>query len=219
MKSRTSVLVAVGVGGLLLGCSSGPSKGKALEAIQNGTKEDGSCILPVEILSRVKMQHSTKGICVPKEGAEKARACIDALVAAGVTHKMPDSYMLAWPDEVATASLADVPAYERRARSLIYGTCVELVGELREGRFTCADARADKVIKVTATDDTHAEVRYEREIKLRPSMAAIDAACGAASKPPGDATVTFVKGSDGWTLASAAGAGAVGSDGGDGGSH
>jgi hypothetical protein len=83
---------------------------------------------------------------------------------------------------------------------------VELVGELREGRFTCADARADKVVKVTATDDTHADVRYEREVKLRASVAAIDAACGAVTRPPGDSTVAFVKGSSGWTLASAAGA-------------
>ncbi len=32
-------------------------------------------------------------------------------------------------------------------------------------------------MKVTATDDTHADVRYEREVKLRPTMAAVDAAC------------------------------------------
>jgi|GEM_PF-1960381 len=206
MKSHASVLVAAGVATLLLGCSSGPSKTQAFEAIQSGIKEEGSCILPVELLSRVKMQHSTKGLCVPKEGAEKARACVDALVAAGVTHRMPESYMLAWPDEVASASLTDIPAYERRSRSLVYGTCVELVGELREGRFTCADARADKVLKVTATGDTHAEVRYEREVKLRPTLTAIDAACGTVTRPPGESTVTFVKGSSGWTLAPAAGA-------------
>jgi hypothetical protein len=111
--------------------------------------------------------------------------------------------MLAWPDEVATASLSDIPAYERRPRSLVYGVCIELVHELREGRFTCADVRADKVLKVTASDDTHADVRYEREVKLRPSLAAIDAACGTVTRPPGEATVPFVKGSSGWTLASA----------------
>lgn len=212
MASQPNVLLAVGTGAvlILMGCGSGPSKSQAFEAIQSGLKEEGSCILPVDILSRVKMQHTTKGICVPKEGAGKARACIDALVAAGVTHRMPDAYMLAWPDEVASASLTDIPAYERKPRSQVYSTCIELVGELREGRFTCADARADRVAKVTATDDTHADVRYEREVKLRPTMAAVDAACGAVTRPPGDATVTFVKGSTGWTLASAVGAGGDG---------
>ena len=207
MKSHTSVVIAVGVGAFLFACSSGPSKSQAYEAIQSGIKEEGSCILPVDILSHVKMQHVTKGICVPKEGAGKGKACVDALVAAGVTHKMPESYMLGWPDEVASASLTDIPAYERRPRSQVFSICVELVGELREGRFTCADARADKVVKVAATDDTHADVRYEREVKLRASVAAIDAACGAVTRPPGDSTVAFVKGSSGWTLASAAGAG------------
>lgn len=206
MKSHTSVLVVGGIGAVLLACSSGPSKSQAFEAIQSGIKEEGSCILPVELLARVKMQHTTKGICVPKEGADKARACIDALVAAGVTHRMPDSYMVAWPDEVASASLSDIPAYERRPRNLVYGTCVELVGDLREGRFTCADARADKILKVTTTDDTHADVRYEREIKLRPTLTAIDAACGTVTRPPGESTAAFVKGTSGWTLASAAGA-------------
>jgi hypothetical protein len=188
---------------ILIGCGSGPSKSQALEAIQSGVKEEGSCTLPVEILSHVKMQHATKGICVAKEGEAKARACIDALVAAGATHRMPDAYMLAWPDEVSTASLSDIPAYERRPRSLVYGVCVELVNELREGRFTCADVRAEKVLKVTATDDTHADVRYERDVKLRPVIAAIDAACGTVTRPPGEATVPFVKSGSGWVLASA----------------
>lgn len=188
---------------VLVGCGSGPSKSQALEVVQSGVKEDGSCTLPLDILSHVKMQHSTKGICVPKEGAVKARACVDALVAAGITQRMPDAYMLAWPDEVATASLADVPAYERRARNLVYGTCVELRGDLREGRFTCADVHAEKVLKVTATDGTHADVRYEREIKLRPMLSAIEAACGTVTRPPGESTVAFAKGASGWTLAPA----------------
>jgi hypothetical protein len=191
---------------VLVGCGSGPSKSQAIEAIQGGVKEDGSCTLPVDILSHVKMQHSTKGICVAKEGATKARACIDALVAAGITQRMPDAYMLTWPDEVATASLSDIPAYERRARNLVYGTCVELSGDLREGRFPCADVHAEKVLKVTGVDDTHADVRYEREIKLRPTLTAIDAACGTVTRPPGESTVGFVKGASGWTLASAAAA-------------
>jgi hypothetical protein len=207
MKSLARVLVLVGIGAVLVACGSGPSKSQAFEAIQSGIKEEGNCVLPVDFLGRVKMQHTTKGICVPKEGADKARACVDALVAAGVTHRMPDAYMLAWPDEVTIASLTEIPAYERRPRSQIYATCVELVGELRDGRFSCADVRAEKVIKVTATDDTHADVRYERELKLKPSLAAIEAACGNVTRPPGESSVPFVKGASGWTLASAAGAG------------
>jgi hypothetical protein len=204
MASYSGVAAFAVLAVVLAGCGSGPSKSQALESIQSGVKEDGSCTLPVDILAHVKMQHSSKGICVPKEGAEKARACIDALVAAGITQRMPSAYMLAWPDEVATASLADVPAYERRARNLIYGTCVELHGDLREGRFTCADVHAEKVLKVATTDTTHADVRYEREIKVRPTLSAIDAACGAVTRPPGEATVAFAKGTTGWTLAAAA---------------
>jgi hypothetical protein len=192
---------------LLTGCSKGPSKSQAFEAIQSGVKEDGSCTLPVDILSRVKMQYATKGICVPKEGAEKARTCIDALVAAGVTKRMPDAYMLAWPDEVATASLVDIPAYERRARNLVYSECVELAGELRDGRFGCAVVQAEKVLRVTALDDTHADVAYERNLALKPLLTAIDAACGTVTRPPGEATVAFSKTAGTWGLASLAPAG------------
>jgi hypothetical protein len=199
----------------LTGCSKGPSKAEAFEAIQSGVKEDGSCTLPVDILSRVKMQHSTKGICVPKEGAEKAKTCIDALVAAGVTKRMPDAYMLAWPDEVATASLADIPAYERRARNLVYSECVELAGALRDGRFGCAAVQAEKVLRVTALDDTHADVEYERKLTLKPSLTAIDAACGTVTRPPGESTVAFSKTEGTWGLASLAPAG----DGGVGGAN
>lgn len=188
---------------LVSACSGGPSKGHALEAIQSGVKEDGSCTLPLDILSQIKVQHVTKAVCVPKEGAAKARACIDALVAAGITQAMPESYMLTWPDEVATASLSDIPAYERRARKLTYGTCVALVGDLRGGRFACADVQASKVLKVTASDATHADVRYERDIKLRPTLPAIDAACGTVSRPPGDAQVAFTKNDSGWVLSPA----------------
>jgi hypothetical protein len=199
----------------LVGCSKGPSKTQAFEAIQSGVKEDGSCTLPVDILSRVKMQYSTKGICVPKEGAEKAKTCIDALVAAGVTKRMPDAYMLAWPDEVATASLSDIPAYERRARNLVYSECVELAGDLRDGRFGCAAVQAEKVLRVTALDDTHADVAYERKLALKPSLTAIDAACGTVTRPPGEATVAFSKTEGTWGLASLAPAG----DGGHGGAN
>jgi hypothetical protein len=157
------------------------------------------------MLSKLKMQHSTKGICVPKEGAgaDKAKACVEALVTANITHRMPDAYMVAWPDEVSTASLKDVPAYERRARNLLYATCVELTGDLREGRFHCAEARAQEILKVTTVDPTHADVQYAREITLQPMLSAIDAACGVVTRPPGDSTATFIKGTSGWTLASA----------------
>jgi len=192
---------------ILLGCGKGPSKSQAFEAIQSGAKEDGSCTLPVDILSHVKMQYTTKGICVPKEGSEKARACMNALVAAGITKAMPAEYMLTWPDEVSSASLSDIPAYERRARNLVYGSCVELSGNLRDGRFPCADVQPSKVLKVTALDDTHADVIYERAIALRPMLTAVDAACGAVTRPPGESTVAFVKSDTGWVLASAAAAG------------
>jgi len=178
-----------------------------MEAIQGGVKEDGSCTLPLDILATVKMQHATKGLCVPKEGADKARICIDALVAANVTHRMPESYMVAWPDDVSGASLKDIPAYDRRARNLVYAGCVELAGDLRDGRFPCAEARADKILKVTALDATTADVRYSRAIEIKPTLAAIEAACGAVSRPPAESTIGFVKGGDGWILASAAPAG------------
>lgn len=186
-------------------CSSGPSKQQALEAIQGGVKEDGSCTLPLDILSQIKVQHATKAVCVPREGAAKARACIDALVAAGITRPMSESYMLTWPDEVTGVSLNDIPAYERRARNLSYGTCVELTGDLRAGRFTCAGVRARKVLKITTTDATHADVRYERELEPKAALPAIDAACGTVTRPPGEAQVGFVKGASGWELAGAAG--------------
>jgi hypothetical protein len=187
----------------LVACGSGPSKSQALETIQARAKEDGNCTLPVSILTQLKMQHMSKGVCVPKEGAAKARACVDALIAANVTRRMPDAYMLAWPDEVSGASLSDVPAYDRRSRDLMYSICVEQVGGLREGRFACADVRAQKVLKVTTTDETHAEVRYERAITVEPTLAAIDAACGATTRPPAEATVTFLKSTSGWAIAPA----------------
>jgi hypothetical protein len=202
-RARSSAFAGVALALLLVACSAGPSKSQAFEAIQAGVKEDGRCTLPVGILTQLKMQHTSKGICVPKEGAAQARKCIDALIAANVTRKMPDAYMLTWPDEVSAASLSDVPAYDRHSRELTYSICVELVDGMREGRFNCAAVNAENVLKVTASDDTHAEVRYERTIMLRPTLAAIDAACGTTTRPPGEATVKFVKGPSGWVLAPA----------------
>lgn len=201
MRSRLEPIVIVVVSSLAVGaCGSGPSKTVALEVIQAGIEEDGSCTLPLEVLSQLKMQHGSKGICVPKEGAAKAKACVDALVAANITHRMPDDYMVAWPDEVSGASLSSVPAYERRARNLIFSTCVELSGNLREGRFHCADARAEKVLKVKTFDATHADVTYAREIGFSPSLAAIETACGTTTHPPGEANVVLVKADGGWKL-------------------
>lgn len=206
-RAGWGVICPVVLGGLLVGCGKGPSKSQAFDAIQAGPREDGTCTLPVDILSHVKMQYATKGICVPREGSDKARACINALVAAGVTRAMPPDYMVGWPDEVSSASLSDIPAYERRARNLVYSSCVELSGNLRDGRFNCADVHASKVLKVTATDETHADVLYEREIAMRPMITAVDTACGVVTRPPGESTASVVKSGTGWVLASGASTG------------
>ena len=189
---------------VLVACNGGPSKSAAMDAIQSGVKEDGSCTLPLDILSTVKIQHVTKGLCVPKEGAAKARACVDALVAANVTRPMPDSYMVGWADDIAAKSLAELPASSRHARKLDYAICVELPAELRDGRIPCADAKADKILKVTAQGDKNADVRYARAIEIKPTLAAIEAACGTVSRPPGESTVGFVKSGGDWVIASLA---------------
>ncbi len=190
-------------------CNGGPSKSAAMDAIQSNVREDGSCTLPLDILAKVKIQHVTKGLCVPKEGAARARACVDALVAANVTHRMPDSYMVGWADDVAAMSLEDLPASSRHARSLDYSLCVELPAELRNGRFPCADAKADKILRITKLDDHNADVVYSRAIVIKPTLAAIEAACGAVSRPPGEATLGFVKSGGDWVLASLAPAGSA----------
>ncbi|MDB4942715.1 MAG: hypothetical protein JWP97_2249 [Labilithrix sp.] len=196
-----SLLVFVASVGLLAACGAGPSKAAALEAIKAGVKEDGNCTLPLDVLSQLKVQHSTKGVCVPKEGAANAKRCIDALVAAGVTRPMPDAYMLTWPDDLAGVSLKDVSAYERRARNLVYDTCVEL-GLLRDGRFACADASADKVLSVTALDEKTADVRYSRALTIRPGLPAIEAACGTVVRPLPEMSVSLTREGKGpWTVA------------------
>src|SRR5262245_57836031 len=75
---------------VLIGCSDLPSKNDALDIVRHGVKEEASCTLPIPSLSRFKMQHTTKAICVPREGSpspDPAMTCLDALVAAGVTKK------------------------------------------------------------------------------------------------------------------------------------
>ena len=180
---------------------SGLSKGQALEMIQAGVKEDGSCTLPIEIISKLKVQHVTRGVCVPKDpSADKARACMQALVAANVTKPMSATYMADWPDDIAAMGFDVLPASSRQPRSLVFSSCVELTGNLRVGLFPCAAARAEKIIKVTSVDDKHADVRYEREIGLRPTVPAIDAACGTVTRPPGEALARFEKDASGWKL-------------------
>ncbi len=165
--------------------------------------ENGSCTLSLDVMKQLKMQYGTMGICVPKEGAAQGAACLEALAAAGFTSKMPESYMVGWPDDVAAASLSAVPAYERRARSLLYLGCWAMSGDLREGRFACAEAKADKVVKVTKTDDAHAEVKVARTLTFRPQLDAIEKACGAVFRPGVDETVTLTRTAAGWTAGSA----------------
>ncbi len=189
---------------LVNGCGFGPSKGQALEAIQREIKEDANCMLPLDVFSRVKVQHTTKAVCVLKAAPAKARACFDALVAAGVTRAMPESYLLAWPDEVAGASLSDLPAYDRRARNVTYSACFELASDLRAGRFSCADVRAAKVVSVSEQGEAKADVRYEREVLMHASLAAIDGACGEVTRPLATAHAEFVKNASGWVLSAKA---------------
>ena len=186
----------------LVACSGGPSKSAAMDAIRRGVKEDGTCTLPLDILSTVKIQHATKGLCVPKRDASKARACVDALVAATITQPKPDTYMVGWADDIAAMRLEELPASSRHARALDYSLCVELPAELRDGRFPCADAKADRILKVTARGDTNADVRYARAIDIKPTLAAIETACGPVSRPPGESTVGFVKSGGDWVLES-----------------
>lgn len=184
----------------LTACGGGPGKSEALEAIRAGVTEDGSCTLPLEVMKTIKMQYASKGMCAPKEGAASATTCLEALAAAGLTTKLDATYLTAWPDEVAAASLADVPAYERRARSQLFSACWTMSESLREGRFPCAEVKADKVLRVAKKDETHSEVKYAREATFKPDLAAIEKACGAVSRPPAETSVIFTKGAAGWKL-------------------
>ena len=192
--SLFSATVLSSLGGLTAACTGGPSKGQALETIQRDVKEDGSCTLPMAITRQLKMQYSSNGTCVPNEGAANALACIAALESVGITHAKPPAYMVDWEDG---ATLANV--YERHARNLVFKTCVDMDG-LREGRFPCAEARADKIVRVRSIDDTHAEVRYARDLAFRPSLTAIEKACGPVTRPTEETTANFVKGDSGWTI-------------------
>lgn len=181
-------------------CGGDPSKAQALQIVQRDVKEEGSCTLPMDVLSAVKNERASRAICVPIEGGSpKAQACLDALVSAGVTAPMPASYMVDWTD---ASSLPGVGPYEKKARNLVFKSCVEMRGGLREGRFDCAVAKADKIVKISKTEDTRAEVRYARTLSNKPFYAAVEKACGAVSAPPGEASVTLVKdvSSSSWVL-------------------
>jgi len=179
-----------------LGCGDLPSKSDALAIVEHSVKEDAMCTLPIAMLSRLKMQYATKAICVSREGGapmNEAWACLEALVASGATSRMPGAYMAEWPDEVSGASFDAVSPYERRARDLVFKGCVEMAPGLREGQFRCGEARADKVVRVTKQDESHALVRYARAITLEPKLSAIDAACGAVTRPAPEGTLTIAR--------------------------
>jgi hypothetical protein len=200
--ARSTEIKALLLPFLLVGVAAcgGPSKTQALEAIQRDVKEDGSCTLPVDVLGKLKKQFASKAICVPLAGADKAGACVDALVAAGVTRAMPTSYMVDWTDE---AAMPGVSPYDKKARNLVFKSCVEMTGPLRDGRFSCAEAKAEKVVEISKVDDKTVSVRYARTLTNKPSLAAVSVACGAVTPPPAEATVTLAKDSAGWTLAAA----------------
>lgn len=165
-----------------------------MDAIQN-IKEEAACTLPLDVIQQLKMQYTSKAACVPNEASDKTRACIDALVTASIATPKPQSYMVDWED---SATMSNV--YDRHARNIIFRTCVEM-GELRDGRFACAQSKPEKILRVKPTGDVSADVFYERELSFRPSLANIEKACGAVTRPPGEVVVQFVKNGGKWALA------------------
>lgn len=204
--ARTLSIAAVGI--LLVACSDAPSKPDALRMVQRDVKEDATCTLPINVMPLFKMQHTTKAVCVPREvdpagkkTFDDTMACLDALVAAGITQHMPADYMSEWPDEVSSAGFDSVGPYERRARNLMFKGCVAMGAGLRNGQFKCGEAKADKALRMTKTDATHAQFRYSRTIELDKNLPAIDKACGSVTRPGPDATATFEKSADGkWNV-------------------
>jgi hypothetical protein len=183
----------------------GLSKSDALEVVRHEVQEEASCTLPVGVLSQLKMQYATKAACSKRDDEHPSAkdlptACLDALVAAGVTKAMPPTYMSEWTDEVATLPFDAVSPYERRARALQFKTCVEM-RDLREGRFHCGEAKAEKVVRLTKLDDARTSVLYARTVTLDPQLPTIEAACGAVSHPAPEATVTLEKVDKKWALA------------------
>ncbi len=203
-SSKSFFVLAILTGALVVACNGGgPSKSEALDAVSRDAKtSDALCTLPIDVLSSLKMQYATKGACIPKDLATTARVkgCMDALAAAGVTQPMPASYMREWPDEVAARSLSDVPAYERKARDLVFAGCWSLDERLRQGQFACAKASPSGVASVTKLDDSHADVKVTQKIDPSPALSEIDRACGGVTKPPSDVTVRLEKISSGWSV-------------------
>lgn len=189
----------------MAGCGSGPSKREAMDAVGRDATTDATCTLPIDILSQLRMQHATKGMCVAKDdpATPKVTKCLEALVAAHVTQLKPAAYMRQWPDDVAARSLSDVPAYERKSRDLVYAMCWELAEpRLRQGQFVCAKSTNDKIIDTTKVDDAHADVKVSQKVTPSDDLAAIDEACGGnITKPPSDVTIRIEKTSAGWTSA------------------
>ena len=189
------------LGAFLGGCSDLPSKSDALELVRREVKEEATCTLPVATLSRFKAEYTTKAICVPKDGEAKANdaalACLEALAGAGATQRMPGGYMAEWPDEIAGATFDSVSPYERRARDLVFKGCFAMA-DLREGRFRCGEAKADKVVRVSRQGERQAVVRYAREITLDGRLAAIEAACGGVTKPAPEGSATLEKTDKEW---------------------
>ncbi|MCW5831170.1 MAG: hypothetical protein KIS78_01775 [Labilithrix sp.] len=192
--------------GLAAGCGDLPSKDVALQLVKQEIQEEATCTLPLSLLSRLKMQYASKAVCVTREGGppmDEALACLDALAAAGATKRMGDAYMAEWPDEVSAAGFDTVSPYERRSRGTLFKGCVEMTEGLREGQFRCGEARADKVVRITKKDEARALVRYARAITLDPRLAAIDAACGAATRPAPEGSLTLERTADKkWVVAS-----------------
>lgn len=189
-------LAGIGALSILVGCSDLPSKSDALLIVQQSVKEEAVCTLPVTLLSRLKTQYATKALCVPREGGppmDAAAACLEALTKAGATKPMPPGYMAEWPDELSGAGFDSVSPYERRARHLLFKGCFEMSPDLREGRFRCGEARADKVVRVTKKPDGRALVRYSRAIKLSPNVDELDRVCGAITRPPQEEEATLEK--------------------------
>lgn len=202
-SSNKTVVCAIVTSVLVLACTGGgPSKSEALDAVNRDVKTEALCTLPIDVLSSLKMQYATKGACIQKDLATTARvkACMDALAAANVTQPMPASYMREWPDEVAAKSLSEVPAYERKARDLVFAGCWSLDDRLRQGQFACAKSTPASVVAITKVDEAHADVKVAQTIDPSAALSDIDRACGGVTKPPSDVTVRLEKISTGWSV-------------------
>lgn len=157
--------------------------------IKKDVHREGVCTLPVELWSKTKKQHTSKAICLPSDASPQLTGCMDALVEAKVASAMPSSFLHEFTDETAM----NPNPYERRVRDLDVKSCFTMDEELRVGRFICADIAVDKIAKISPTSDTTADVRYLRVITSRPSLAAIEKACGKVIHPAEDDTVAFAK--------------------------